>query len=813
MLQNFVRVALRSLIKQKVYSTINILGFAVSISACVLILLYVQHELSYDDFNPKADRLYKVALERIYPEHKTFYAVIPHSFAYAIKKDFPEVENTLLINGPFNRSVVTYKVSESEVKSFEEDNFMMADSSFFEFFDLEMVKGDKKTALAKPNQVVITEETALRYFGKDDPMGKAIGGDAGDYTVSGVCKSLPANSHMKFDFMASLATFQGFRRDNYTSFSAHAYVLMKPGTDAKSLEAKFPQMVDTYAAPQIERNLGKSWEDYKKAGNGYRYFLQPLTQIHLDPTYLERSITPSANGDYVKILAYVALLILVIACINFMNLATARSAERAREVGVRKTMGSPKSQLVYQFLTESILVALVATALAVALAYVLLPSFNQLAQKQLTIVFDGSFLILLAGFALIVGILAGLYPAFVLSGFNPVVVMKGNFSGSSRGAWMRNGLVVFQFMISIILIVGTLVVGQQMRFMQNKDLGFDKDQLIFIDRAFTLEDKLETFTEQVRDNPNVRAAAVTSSMVGKEGDFFGEQFQPEGSSEVLTVKFMGADDHFAQMIGFELKEGRFFTEETNDSLSIILNETAVKTLGLNDALGRRLNSSTDNNDGTQTMRTFTITGIVKDFHFQSLRDEITPLVIFSSEFFGFRQFLAVKLKAENMQQTIAEIENKWKTFAPGQPFRFSYLDDRIQHEYAEEKRSGQLFSVFSGLAIIIACVGLFGLSAYTASLRTKEIGVRKVLGASVTGVTVLLSKDFTKLVIIAYVLAVPVSWWMMNNWLQSFAYRITPGVGSFLLAGGAALTIAWLTVSYQSIKAARVNPVKSLRSE
>lgn len=813
MLRNFVRVALRSLIKQKVYSTINIVGFAVSIGACLLILLYVQNELSYDNFNTKADRVYKVALERIYPEHRTFYSVIPHSFAHAIKKDFPEVENTIMLGGPFNRTVVTYKVSESETKSFEEDWFLQADSTFFDFFDVEMVRGDKRTVLSKPQQMVITEEVAKKYFGKEDPIGKTLGGDNGEYTVSGVCKSMPANSHLKFDFLASLSSNQFFRRELYTSFSAHVYVLLRPGSDAKALEAKFPQMVDTYAAPQIERNLGKSWEDYKKAGNGYRYFLQPLTSIHLDPTNIEGTITPSGNGDYVKILSYVAILILVIACINFMNLATARSAERAREVGVRKTMGSPKSQLIYQFLTESILVAFVATALAVLLAYLLLPQFNNLSQKQLALTFDATFILMLIGFALMVGVLAGLYPAFVLSGFNPVVVMKGKFSGSSSGAWMRNGLVVFQFMISIILIVGTLIVGQQMGFMQSKNLGFDKDQVIYIERAFTLEEKLKTFSDEIRENPNIKAVGLTSSMVGRPGDFFGEQFQPEGSTEVLTVKTMVADDYFSQMIDFELSDGKFFAEGTNDSLNILLNETAVKTLNLKNPIGRRLTSGTDNNDGTQTVRTFTIIGVVKDFHFQSLRDEITPLVIFSNEFLQFNGFITIRVKPENVQHTLSQIESRWKVLAPSQPFRYSYLDDNIQREYAEEKRSGQLFSVFSGLAIIIACVGLFGLSAYTASLRTKEIGVRKVLGASVAGVTVLLSKDFTKLVLVAFVLAVPVSWWMMNNWLQSFAYRITPGVGSFLLAGGAALGIAWLTVSYQSVKAAMVNPVKSLRSE
>ncbi len=818
MLRNYLKIALRSLIKQKIFTVINVVGLAVSITACLLIVLYVKHELSYDRFFTGGDRIYKMALERKYPNHHTFYAVVPHSFAKSMQQDFPEIETVLHLFGPNRNTLVKYKVSETETKSFEENYFLQADSSFFNFFDLDMVKGDKLTALAKPNQVIISESTAEKYFGKEDPIEKVLTGDLGEVKVSGVFKNLPENSHLQFDFIGSLAGTQFaqfINRENYTAFDSHTYIKLKPGADPKALEIKFPKMVDTYAAGHIERDLGKSWEDYKKAGNGYRYFLQPLASIHLDATNLEFTITPSGNIRYIYILSFIALLILVIACINFMNLSTARSAERAREVGVRKVMGSFRSQLVAQFLTESILLSLVATVIAVVGAIMLLPMFNNLIQKQLHFVFDADLLLGLFGFAFLVGILAGLYPAFVLSSYSPVVVMKGNFTGSSKAAWLRNGLVVFQFMISIVLIVGTVIVGQQMRFMQNKDLGFDKQQLLMIERAFVLEKKTESFMEQIRQMPEVTAVAGTSSRVGNRDDVFGDQFQPEGSDEILTVKSMVIDNDFTEAIGFELKEGRGFAKETNDSLHIMLNETAVKTMGLVDPVGRKMSNVGANQDGTTTTRYFTIIGIVRNFHFQSLHDEITPLVIYNNEAFGRTNngFVAIRLKSGTFTQALYKIENKWREFVPEQPFKYEFLDDNLSQGYAEEQRSGKLFSVFSGLAIIIACVGLFGLSAYTASLRTKEIGIRKVLGASVSGVLVLLSKDFTKLVLIAFVLATPLAWWMMSTWLGSFAYRIEMGVGSFLLAGSTALLIAWLTVSYQSIKAAIANPVKSLKSE
>ncbi len=820
MFQNLLKVAIRNLLKRKIYTAINILGMAVSISACILIVLYVKHEVSYDTFFPDGDRIYKMALERKYPNHSTYFAAIPHSYAGAMQRDFPEVENNLLLLGPNPGLLVSYKVPDKETRAFEEDYFFAADSSFFSFFDVPLIKGDRRTALSALNQIIVSERTAKKYFGDDEPIGKVliVNGFTGELKVTGVFKDIPENSHLKMDFVSSFDGAEFRKAENYISFDSHTYVKLRKGASAKALEAKFPKMVDTYASGQIERELKQSWADYRKAGNGYRYFLQPLTSIHLDPTNIEFTITPGGNLKYVYGLSMIAILILVIACINFMNLATARSAERAREVGLRKVMGSYKNQLVFQFLVEAFVLALMGTAIAVLFAELLLPSFNILIEKQLQVVFSPDVILGLLGFALLVGLLAGLYPAFVLSAFNPVEVMKGKFMANTKGHWLRNGLVVFQFMISIFLIVGTLVVNEQMTFMQQKDLGFNKEQVLMIERAFALQKNHKAFMEEIRRMPDVISVAGTNSRVGNRNDVFGQMFQPQGSHEVLTVKSMIIDDDFAQNIGFRIKDGRFFSHESSDSLSIVLNETAVKTIGLSDPVGRKLSNGDlfRGDPRREAERLFTVIGVVEDFNFQSLHDQITPLVIFSNEIFGegfTNQYIAVRVKPGRYPQVIESIETKWKELVPDRPFRYEFLEDNLNTGYAEERRSGVVFQVFSGLAIIIACVGLFGLSAYTASLRTKEIGIRKVLGASVSGVVLLLSKEFTKLVLLAFLLAAPVAWWMMDQWLHGFAYRIGLGLSSFVLAGGVSLLIAWLTISFQSLKAAMLDPVKSLKSE
>jgi putative ABC transport system permease protein len=817
MIRNYLKIAVRSLVKQKVYSVINILGLSIGIASCVLIMIYVNNEFSYDKFHKNADQIYKIVLERKYPNHATNYAVIPHSYADVLGTEFPEVTDVVKMGGPFNDVLVSYQTNKDDVKQFEEDFVMAADSNFFEVFSIVLLKGDSKKVLLKQSDIVISEGAAKRYFENVDPIGKTLRIFNQDFTVTGISQNVPDNSHFKFDFLMKWDEnfFAGGRQVNFTSFSAHVYLQLKPGTDPSTLEAKFPKMVDTYAAAQIERDLGKSWADYKKEGNGYRYFLQPLTSIHLDPTNIEAKMKPGGNKNYVYFLIAIAVLIIVIACINFMNLATARSAERAREVGVRKTMGSLKSQLVSQFLTESILLSLFSTSIAIGIIYVALPYFNSLAGKSLVFSLSFTVVFILVAMAILVGFLAGSYPAFILSAFNPVSVMKGAFSSSAKGSWLRNGLVVFQFFISIVLIVGTIVVSKQMIYMQSKSLGYEKERTLVVERALGLGqgDHYKTFVNEISKLSQVEKVGSGFSMLGRANDFFGAQWQAEGSSEILTTKSMVIDDDFASTVGFEFAAGRGYSKETNDSLSVILNESAVKVMGIDDPVGKKL-LQVLRRPGQNVVVQFTIIGVIKDFNFQSLRDVITPLTIQSNESFGgAANYVYVKLKEGEAETAISLIEKKWREFVPAQPFKYEFLDDNLNAQYENEKRAGEIFGVFSMLAIFIACVGLFGLAAYTASLRTKEIGIRKVLGASVSGVVFLLSKDFTKLILIAFVFAVPLGWYVMERWLQTFAYRIEIDATVFLFAGMLALLVAWTTVSYQSIKAAIVNPVKSLRSE
>lgn len=808
MLKNYLKIAVRSLLKNKVYTFINILGLSVGLACCVLILLHVEDELSYDDFHPNKEQLYRVALERVYPDHTSYYAIIPSGFSEVFNEEIPEVEHaTRLLGFPNFTNVIEYRD-----KVFEENYVFFADSNFFEVFDYKLLQGNSDALLKNPNTVILTRSTAQKYFGTENPVGKTLEINDNETEVVGVMEDIPENSHMTFDFLSSSTNLGFIRQPNYTSFSSYTYLKLQEGATMEEVEARIPELVERYASGQIERNLGISYEEYVAAGNGYHYFLQPISDIYLHSN-LESEIKPNSSMVYVYIFVSIAILILGIACINFVNLATARSAERAREVGVRKVMGSDRSQLIRQFLTESVFISLLSLVVAVGIIQVVLPLFNDLAQKELVINLFGNSMAgpLLLGFTLVIGLLAGLYPAFYISSIKPVEVMKGKFQTNSKGRWLRNGLVVFQFAISIILISGTLIVYNQMDYINSKNLGYEKENILVIENIFNL-DQPDAFKEELRGLADVASVGATSTMMGD--NFFGIQFQQAGESEVLTTKGLTVDDHFIETMGINILAGRSFSENFDDSLNVILNEAAVNALGIENPVGARLTSTNNNADNEQITSVFNVIGVAENFNFESLRTGITPLAILSSEsVIGFESFLSVRLMNSNFSENVNRFENIWNSMVSDRPFSYYFLENDLAELYKAEQTSAKIFAVFAVLAIIIACVGLFGLAAYTAYQRTKEIGIRKVLGASISGIILLLSKDFAKLVGIAFFIAAPVAYLVMSAWLQNFAFRIEPGITTFITAGLIALLIAIFTVSYQAIAAAVVNPVKSLRSE
>ena len=806
MFKNLIKVAFRNIWKKKLFSLINIVGLSVGIACFFLIVVNVRHESSYDKFQKNGDRIYRVALERIYPEKVISYAVIPYSIGDAMKTDFPEVEKMTRVL--FNPGPVVLRYKE---KSYEETKMFLVEPNFFEMFSIALTKGNPENIFATPNSLVLTQDTALKYFGDEDPIGKFLTTPQGPALVSGVCENMPDNSHMGFDFLISLG-LTGFQYNpDYVSFSVHTYVMLKEGVTPDAVETKMPALVEQYAAGQIQAQTGLSFKEYVAAGNGYNYFFQPIRDIHLHSN-LVSEIKANGNITYVYVLIAIAAFLIIIACVNFMNLATARSASRAREVGIRKIVGSTKSLLVRQFLFESLVTSLISVVVAATWVQLLLPVFNRLTQKQLEIHYiqDPFNIVFLLAIGLFVGLLAGLYPAFVLSSFRPVTVLKGRFTTSRSGTRMRNALVVLQFAISIICIAMTILVNRQMNFMQQKDLGFDKENMVVIDRAYTLQNQGEAFKQELHNLPGVVNATGSGTIFTGRG-YFGIMFQAGGDPEPKTTRGINIDEDFIDTMGLEIVQGRGFSREFNETRNVIINESTIKEFGWNEPVGMKVQYLGGENEPTGE---YSIIGVVKDFHYDSLHSPINSFVLL-----GFPQEqrilgnMQIKIKPDNIGETLGAIERKWKEFNPQEPLGYYFLDDKLNEMYGNEKTSGQIFSLFSLLAIVIACIGLFGLSAYMAELRTKEIGIRKVLGSTSSKIVILLSKDFARLVGFAFVIATPLAYFAMTRWLQNFAFRSPVHVWIFLLAGLAAVLIAQLTISFQALKAANTDPANALRFE
>jgi putative ABC transport system permease protein len=812
MFRNYFKTAYRNLLKNKGFTAINILGLTLGIATCLLIVFYVLDELSYDRYHEKADRIYRVNNDVRFGGNEKTYASSPAPAALAMKRDFPEIEQAVRL---MNAGRIGVKKNNQYI---QEDHAVYADSNLFSVFTLPMTEGDPARALIDPNSVVITEHAAWKYFNRTDVVGQVLLVDDGTpYRITGVIRDQPVESHFRFDFFFSMSSIPGSREDAWLSNNLVTYVLLKPGTDPGRLQAKFPAFLRQYMGPQIQSVLHLSVDGFEQAGNYYRFSLFPMLQIHLRSSCAD-DLAPNGNIEYIYIFSAIAFVILLIACINFMNLSTARSANRSREVGVRKVLGSPQRYLVLQFLTESVLVTLAGAVLAVLLAWAMLPLFNLLSGKQLVVShrLAGMLLPVLFVVVLVIGCLAGSYPAFYLASFQPIDVLKGGQANSAakgfKGGRLRGFLVVFQFAISIFLIISTLVVYQQLQYIRARNSGYDRDHVLIVKNTGTLGGQTVAFKQEVKRLSGVDDATLAETLptsdYGDATSFFEDRaFDPKRAvhSERWTV-----DEGYLGTLGIQLKSGRNFSRQmATDSSAIIINEAAAKMLSYANPLGKELYAPANNL--LTKVSTFHIIGVMKDFNFRSLRENVTPLAIL---FGNDQSLLSIRVHAgTNIPALLAQVEDKWRVFSPSQAFVYSFMEQDFDGLYRAEQRMGQLFVTFSALAILIACLGLFGLATYAAEQRTKEIGIRKVLGAGVSTIVGMLSRDFVRLVLLSIVIASPLAWLVMRKWLQGFANRIDISGWIFVAAGMIALVIAVLTVSVQTIRAASANPVKSLRSE
>jgi putative ABC transport system permease protein len=788
MLNTYFKLAYRNITQDKAYSIINITGLAIGLASSILILLWVQNELSYDKFHKNAGQVYRVVSN--FGDSKS--AANSAGMPGGLKAELPVVKNTVRLG----RSTPT--LLETGNKKFEEKGVFYADASFMDVFSYPLVKGDRATALKQVDAVLITQEMAAKYFGNEDPIGKVIRKDNQEnVVVTGVLANIPANSDLQFDFilpMASLAkTFDDLKNNIWDNFNLLDYVQLN-----KNFDASAPNL------SKLEKQIDQIFQKHSP-GTKALFQLQPLTKIHLAPERLG-DLPGHGNAQYVNIFFIIAILILVVACINFMNLATARSARRAKEIGLRKVAGAVRGQLILQFLSESVFISFLSLLLAIGIVSLFLPVFNELANRKLSIdVSDARLWLSLFGIALLTGLISGSYPALFLSGFNPVKVLKGNVKSMGGNLLFRNTLVVVQFMVSIVLLVGTVVIYNQLEFIKDRNPGFEKANLLYVPMTGDIWNKQQAFKDELTRNPLTSDFAVTSDLPTNLGGWtLNVHWDGKDPHSQISIPVMAVNEDFTKTFRMKLLNGRSFSRAFKaDSNNYMINEKMAGIMGLNasTAVGKPL---------TVWDKKGTIVGVVKDFNFKPIQQTIEPLVLPFNKMGGFVVVRTLPGKTNAAIQALAKISRQLN---PAYPFKFDFLDQELSNLYKGEKQMGNIFNLFAILGVFISCLGLYGLSAFMAEQRTKEIGVRKVLGASVFNLVYLLSSGITRLILIAIIIAVPLSWYAVNSWLAGFAYHINVSWLVFFTASLAALSIAWLTVSYESIKAAIVNPIKSLRTE
>ncbi len=794
MIKNYIKIAFRNLWRHKSFSLINITGLAVGMTACFLIFMYVNFELSYDKFNTNFSNIYRLNTDIKSPNEVLHWSSASPPMGPSLQEDFPEVKANVRIFG------ASYLV-ESKNEKFQENNISFTDPSIFKIFTFPFIQGDAATALTAPFSAVLTETMAKKYFGNAGALGKTLLLDGKHpVAITGVIKDVPLNSHFTFDMLISASTMERLKLINmqeWGNFSNFTYLLLPDGYDASKLQAKLPAFLRKHIS-----------EDKRKKGYNYELFIEPLKAVYMD-TFRGAPVNGSLSNVY--IFSIIAVFILLIACINFINLTTARATEMAKEVGIRKVVGAGKNQLTTQFLGESVIICLIAFIFSVVLSMVLLPMFNQLAGKIISHnILEHGYIFILFAIAVAIGFIAGIYPALVLTNFSITSVLKGRFTSSVKGILLRKGLVVVQFTISIVLIVGTIIVYNQLNYMRNQSLGFKKDQMVVIDFSgdSVVQSQFQSIKNELKQIRGVLDVSASSTTPGNGNPVaYTEAETRSGALMPMNMNMYDVDFDFITQYGMKIIAGRAFSPAfaTDSTKAFIINETTVKDLGYasaKDAVGKRFN---------QWGRTGQIVGVIQDFHFESLKENVKPLNLrINPKNIGV---FTLTIKGGDIPNTIAAIQNKWKALVPQRPFSYTFLDESFNKQYLTEDRFGKLFMYFAVLAIMISCLGLLGLASYSTLQRTREIGIRKVLGATIPGIVNMLSKEFMLLVLIAAVIAFPLAWFGMHSWLKDFAYRINIGLWVFAVAGILAFTIAITTVSFQAIRAALANPVKSLRSE
>jgi len=788
MIKSYLKIALRNLHKHRSYTALNVVGLGLGVFCCLLILLFVQDERSYDRFHENADRIYRVTVHQTYGGQTNDHLLAPVGMGATLAAALPAVEQATKV-----RSYASTLVTRGD-QPFYEDGVFAADPTFFDVFSFSLLQGNPETALANPRSVVLCEHLTRKYFGEENPVGQSLRLNTTDYEVTGVAAEVPHNAHFHFHLLLSFNPESVFGSvDSWAGGAYPTYLLLAEGYTAADVEAALPPLKAKYLNEEQAARIG--------------YGFQPLTAIHLYSNLEGSELEPTGDIRYVYLFATIALLVLLIACVNYMNLATARSARRAREVGVRKALGANRSHLRRQFLGESLVMSSLAVALGIALVELALPTFNRLVQKEIAVQYLGpdSILPVLLGIVLLVGLIAGSYPAFFLSAFNPARVLKSATAGSRRGYWLRSGLVTFQFAVSIMLIVATVVVQHQLNYVQTKRLGFDKEHVVVIRTRGAVKDTRAAFTEALAGLSSVKNVAEnTPTGMHLRGPAYPEGWDEDGEGVMTWLTYIDYD--FLPTLGIEIAEGRAPSADhaTDARDAVLVNEAAVREYGWDDPVGKTIRLNDEQHR---------VIGVVKDYHYRSLKEAIAPLVLMIGADQLAYSDIAARVYPTDLPATLAALEATWKTFAPDRPFEYRFLDEEFGKYYQAEQRLGRIFGAFSFLAILISCLGLFGLASFTTEQRTKEIGIRKVLGASASGLVVMLSKDFTRLIGLAFLVSAPLAYFAMNQWLEDFAYRIDISWPIFLTAGLAALGVALLTVSYQAIKAALADPVKSLRYE